>query len=246
MRMVPALNSTGTRLYVGTDHGRVYCLDTTVNPSQRVIWWWQMPGSTVYPIRSAIAYDPAAPKLGGGTEEAIYFQANDGHTYSLNAVTGAQRWSRNTGNLGGPPPAYPDHPIPWSCTPLVSLSGGSVFVGSADGHFYCLDAMTGLQGWRVKLNASNLPGDRGEPIEATPAISENNGLIYVATRTADVGGAAAWSHLYAIDPDADENAKIKWQVSLGDPLGVLPGWWLTKPARYMCLYFIPGFTSTMA
>src|SRR2546425_174814 len=183
MRMTPTISPDGTRLYVGADHGKVYCLDTTVSPPQRLIWQYPPSSTLTQPVRSEIAYDAVAPAPGGGTVAAVYFQANDGNTYSLNATTGALRWSRNTGNLNGPPPDAIKHPIPWSSSPVIGLNG-TVYVGSADGYLYCLNATDGIQQWRVKLNASGLTTG-GEPIEATPAIGEN-GWIYVGTRHAQV------------------------------------------------------------
>ena len=227
MRMVPTINSAGTRLYVGVDQGRVLCLNTALNPVQRVSWSWTMSGQTTYPVRSGIAYDPVAPKAGGGTEEAIYFQANDGWTYSLNAATGAVRWQQNTGNFGGPPPSGV-HSVPWSCTPVLDLNG-TVFVGSANGYLYCLSPLYGAVIWKVALNASGLTSG-GEPIESTPAIGEN-GWIYVATRSALVGNEIARSHVYAIDParaTANPNnavEKIVWISEEIDPAepGVIAG-----------------------
>ena len=131
-----------------------------------------------------IAYDSVAPVSGGGTVAAVYFQANDGYTYSLNALTGALRWQRNTGNLNGPPPVGGKHPIPRSCAPVLDLSG-TVYVGSADGYLYCLNPANGAQLWRVMLRSGS--STAAQPLEATPAIGEN-GWIYLGTRHAFVGG----------------------------------------------------------
>src|SRR5206468_3351286 len=38
MRMVPTISPDGTRLFVGADLGKVFCLDTTLSPPQRLIW----------------------------------------------------------------------------------------------------------------------------------------------------------------------------------------------------------------
>lgn len=37
MRMTPTINSAGTRLFIGADHGKVFCLDTATSPAQRKI-----------------------------------------------------------------------------------------------------------------------------------------------------------------------------------------------------------------
>ena len=221
MRLVPTISPDGTRLFVGADHGKVFCLNTGMSGvnsyPQGVVWEYPPAGQPALsqPVRSEIAYDPVAPASGGGTVAAVYFHANDGYVYSLNATTGALRWSHNTGNLNGPPTST-DHPIPWSSAPVLGLDG-TVYVGSANGYLYCLNPADGARNWRVKLNASELTVG-GEPIEATPAIGEN-GWIYVATRTVPgLPGGNAYSHLYAIDPTVatnnpdDAHEKLKWHT----------------------------------
>ncbi|MBI2926169.1 MAG: PQQ-binding-like beta-propeller repeat protein [Verrucomicrobia bacterium] len=231
MRLVPTISPDGTRLFVGADHGKVFCLNTTMSGinsyPQGVVWEYPASGQPALsqPVRSEIAYDPVAPAPGGGTVAAVYFHANDGYTYSINATTGAFRWSYNTGNLSGPPTST-DHPIPWSSAPVLGLAG-TVYVGSANGYLYCLNPADGTRNWRVKLNASGLTVG-GEPIEATPAIGEN-GWIYVATRTVPgLPGGDAVSHLYAIDPTVsaanpdDAAEKLVWP-SADIPVGTQPG-----------------------
>ncbi|MBK9140084.1 MAG: PQQ-binding-like beta-propeller repeat protein [Verrucomicrobia bacterium] len=247
MRMVPTINSAGTRLYVGTDQGKVFCLDTAASAMNRMIWQYTLPsGQTNCEVRSGIAYDPVAPKAGGGTEEALYFQANDGYTYSLNAVSGTLRWRQNTGNLGGLPTSAV-HPTPWSSTPVVGLDGG-VYVGSADGRLYRLEPLSGTTVWKVALNQSGL-SEGGEPVESAPAIGEN-GWIYVATRTTTV----TFSHLYAIDPNrepANQNNAVEKTAWFSGPLddlepGVIAGLALDQsgrvivPAYHSMLYLFDG------
>jgi outer membrane protein assembly factor BamB len=107
MRLVPTISPDGTRLFVGADHGKVFCLNTAMSGLNSypngVVWEYPPSGQPALnqPVRSEIAYDAIAPAPGGGTVAAVYFQANDGNTYSLNATTGALRWSRNTGNFTG-------------------------------------------------------------------------------------------------------------------------------------------------
>ncbi len=242
MRMVPTVNNTGTRLFVAADGGKVFCLDTAVNPPQRLIWQYPPSSSLTHPVRSGIAYDPVAPQAGGGTEEAVYFQANNGYTYSLNAVTGALRWLRNTGNVGGPPPSW-EHDTTWSSTPAIGREG-LVYVGSANGYLYCLNPTNGQIEWALKLNASNLIGPKGEPVESTPAIGEN-GWIYVATRYATLGEEVAYSHVYAVDP---AGPTIRWFQPVtfdtwGSPetVGVIAGLVVDQTGAV----YVPAFHSTL-
>jgi probable HAF family extracellular repeat protein len=251
MRLVPTISPDGTRLLVGADHGKVFCLNTAMSGvnsyPQGVVWEYPPAGQPALsqPVRSEIAYDPVAPASGGGTVAAVYFQANDGYTYSLNATTGALRWGHNTGNLNGPPADAGKHPVPWSSAPVVSLDG-TVYVGSANGYLYCLNPADGTRLWRVKLNASGLTTG-GEPIEATPAIGEN-GWIYVGTRhVPGLPGGTSVAHLYAIDPTRptgtpdDAAEKIAWtsfELSGKEP-GTLAG----IVVDWTCTVYVTDFFS---
>jgi outer membrane protein assembly factor BamB len=210
MRMVPTLSPDGTRLFVPSDQGKVFALNTA---NGSLVWQYPPSGNLTAPVRAEIAYDPQAPQSIGGTVPTIYFHANDGYLYSINATTGAYRWRAYTANQGGPPPAPGEHDIPWSSAAVVGRDS-TIYVGSANGYLYCFNPATSVRQWRVKLNASGLTStpDTGEPIEATPAIGEN-GWIYVGTRHADnLPNGTAISHLYAIDPARTE--KIVWTLDL--------------------------------
>jgi len=99
---VPAIDAAGTKLYIGTDEGIFYCIDTAANPANRVIW--RFPLATANPptlpdkIRSGAALDPTLPE--GST---VYFQCNDGNLYALNADNGTQRtyaWMKSGSTWG--------------------------------------------------------------------------------------------------------------------------------------------------
>ena len=132
MYPVPALDAAGLKLYIGSDVGTFYCLDTSANPAQRVVWQYPPQG---YPrltdkIRSGAALDPNNP-LGS----TVYFHCNDGYLYALDANTGAQRWRAHTFNEGGPstnPNKTPPYLQPLSSAPAVSATG-IVYVGSKNG-----------------------------------------------------------------------------------------------------------------
>jgi outer membrane protein assembly factor BamB len=167
---VPALNPDGTRLYIGTDDGQCYCLDTA---NGVVLWSYAVPTGNDRRIRSSVAVDWTAPS--GPT---VYFHSFNGRLYALDATTGTQRWAAITGNFQ--PASHPDHPEPFSSSPVIG-SGGLVYVGSANGSVYCVDPQTGLFVWASPLCA--------EPIEATVALSAQ-GRVYVATRQTEANPAA--------------------------------------------------------
>jgi probable HAF family extracellular repeat protein len=179
MYAIPALDSAGAKLYIGSDAGIFYCLNTSDGSTA---WTYPVPTGTDKRIRSGAAIDPISPA--GPT---VYFHCNNGRLYALNAATGALRWSAATGNVGGPPvdPEWDTQPV--SSSPVVD-SSSAVYVGSADGSVYSFNPSNGAQNWRVVLNSSAV-----EPVEATIAIGQN-GILYVGTR----GTSSALATMYAI------------------------------------------------
>jgi outer membrane protein assembly factor BamB len=78
------------------------------------------------------------------------------NVYSLDATTGAEKWSRPMGSVYS--------------SPAIDASG-IVYVGSADANVYALDARTGTVLWKYTTGAS---------IVTSPAISVN-GTVYVSS-----------------------------------------------------------------
>src|SRR5207244_2819070 len=129
MYAIPVLDAAGAKLYIGSDYGIFYCLDTAVSPANRVLWQFppQEQPRLTDKIRSGAALDPNNP-LGS----TVYFHCNNGYLYALDANTGAQRWTAYTANEGGPPvdPDFVTQPV--SSTPVVD-SSGVVYVGPSGG-----------------------------------------------------------------------------------------------------------------
>lgn len=86
-----------------------------------------------------------------------------------------------------------------------TVSGATVYVGSADGHLYAIDVRSGDVRWRRSL---------GSPVSSTPAVA--NGLVYAggldgvmhALRAAD--GAPAWS------VRTGQPARLRWGLESGE------------------------------
>ena len=156
MYAIPALDAAGAKLYIGSDAGIFYCLNTSVGSTA---WSFTVPSGTDKRIRSGAALDPNNP-LGS----TVYFHCHNGYLYALDANTGAPRWNAYTANEGGPPvdPDWDTQPV--SSSPAVD-SSGVVYVGSADGSVYSFNRTTGAQLWRVVLHSA-----ADEPIEASIAI----------------------------------------------------------------------------
>ena len=189
MYAIPALDAAGAKLYIGSDAGIFYCLNTSDGLAN---WSYTVTTGTDKRIRSGAALDPNNP-LGS----TVYFHCNNGYLYALDADTGAFRWSAHTANEGGPPtapnPQAPGgdwDPQPVSSSPVVD-SSGVVYVGSADGSVYSFNPTMGTQNWRVVLNTAAV-----EPVEASIAIGRD-GTLYVATRwNPSIDGGT----MYAINP----------------------------------------------
>src|SRR6266516_2867994 len=209
MYAIPALNAAGAKLYIGSDAGIFYCLNTTDGSTN---WSYTVTNGTDKRIRSGAALDPNNP-LGS----TVYFHCNNGYLYALDADTGAQRWNpAHTANEGGPPTA-PDSQAPggnWDPQPVSSSpavdSSGVVYVGSADGSVYSFNPSTGAQNWRLPLNDVAT-----EPVEGSIAIGQN-GILYVGTRvnTNTLDGGT----MYAINPVT--HTKV-WTQPLGNAVGFI-------------------------
>ena len=237
MMNVPTLSPDGTRLFIGSDQGRIYCLNTTLADNQsdhllRIVWRFPLANQSALngAIRSGVAHNQNAP---GGA--AIYFLANDGKVYALDPITGLSRWTTAQGNPRGvdlghsePPHSY-DHPEAMSATPVIG-SDNRVYVGSANGRLYSIDPGLGTVVWSIRMDGSDSEaGEAIEPIESTPAIGQS-GWVYVATRSNPDAIPLAESRCYAIDPKvADQNpgnpqAAIKWRKYVtGNQPGVVAG-----------------------
>ena len=74
----------------------------------------------------------SSPTVAEGT---VYFGADEGYLYAVEAVTGKEKWRFKTGDVIYSSPA---------------IAGGVVYVGSHDGHLYAIDAETGQAKWRFK------------------------------------------------------------------------------------------------
>jgi outer membrane protein assembly factor BamB len=111
-----------------------------------------------------IGRSESSPLYANGT---VYFGDTSGRVHAVDAVTGAERWTYET---GAPVKASP------------TLAGGRLFVGNYAGDFYALDAASGKAVWR----------DRGYGnIYSSAAVAD--GRVYVGSTDGHVYAFAARS-----------------------------------------------------
>ena len=180
---------------------------------------WQSPTGNFYDSVSS-------PVVANGV---VYYGSEDsgvltGHVYALNASTGAQLWSFETGGPVDSSPAVAngvvyigswDHNLYalnastgaklWSFTTGDALessspavANGVVYVGSIDGNVYALNATTGEKLWSY---------DTGSGLVSSPAVA--NGVVYIGSTDSD-------GHVYALN--ASTGAEL-WSYATGSSVG---------------------------
>jgi eukaryotic-like serine/threonine-protein kinase len=182
----PALDA-GT-LYFGSDDGHLYAVDAA-SGRQR---WKARTGGPV----------PSTPAIAGGR---VFVASYDGRIHAFDAASGEVIWRFATGGerrfeargLHGMQPRQQTFADPYDVflsSPLVV--GGTVYVGSGDGHLYALDAASGDLRWKFRAD---------DVIHASPAYAE--GLVFIGS----------WDgRLYAVDA---KTGRERWRFQAGlDPL----------------------------
>jgi outer membrane protein assembly factor BamB len=185
----------GSRLYIGTAQGNVYCLRVS---DGKTLWSYDV-GE---PVKGAIAYDRGR----------VFFGSYDGHVYSLTAATGKFVWTSPStpGHFYSTPAvAYSrvyvgstDHAVyafdertgarVWSYATgsyvygSPAVSAGRVLIGSYDHVFYALNAATGSREWTFTAAG---------PISGSATVVGR--LVYFSHNTSNGGPGAR--HTYALD-----------------------------------------------
>lgn len=147
-------------VYVGSDDGNLYAVDAA-SGRQR---WMARTGGPV----------PSTPAVADGR---VFVASYDGRIHAFDAKTGELLWKFATEGerrfeargLHGMQPRQQTFADPYDVflsSPLVV--GGTVYVGSGDGHVYALDAASGARRWAFRT---------GEVVHASPAWAD--GLVVV-------------------------------------------------------------------
>ena len=144
------------KIYFGSFDQNLYCLNADTGAK---IWNY----TVGYRIRST-------PAVVGNT---VYLGPDDGYIYAFNANTGERLWKTPApGTWTTEVPGEVTWVPAWQPRSCPIVDGGSLYVGSMDGKFYCLNANTGMVKWTVAL------GDAANPIGGSAAIA--NGVVYIA------------------------------------------------------------------
>jgi outer membrane protein assembly factor BamB len=154
----PALAHDGT-LYVGSFDGKLYALDASTGRTR----WTFTTGDHVYS-------SPALAEDAGGNTTAIYFGSADGSVYALEPA-GTLLWRYETGDTVRSSPA------------LARTRGGAnvLYVGSANGVLYALDADTGRRRWSFDTTSSEpVLRDRND-LNASPALGPTG--VYIGSES---------------------------------------------------------------
>jgi len=128
-------------LYVGNTAGVFSCVDRN---DGELMWRFEIPDNTkLKGIRSSAAAEGAL----------VFFGADDGNVYALDAATGSSRWKF---------PTYAGV----VATPVIHDS--AVFVGNTRGFFHAIDMRSGILRWKT---------DTGSPIYSSASVANNVALI---------------------------------------------------------------------
>jgi outer membrane protein assembly factor BamB len=199
------LNGT---VYVGANDGTVHAVTTDGSVA------WSSPVDVGSPVYSKVA----------AANSQVFVTTNDGSVTAVDAGTGNQAWSVDTGvELGSTGPAVANGTVyvgadnvyaldvsdgsqQWQdssnydgtvgSTPTVA--NGTVYVGSADGYLYALNTSDGSVQWRFETDGA---------IAAAPTVA--NGRVAVASLAGTV---------YLLD---DQGTQLASQ-SLGEPIRAAP------------------------
>jgi outer membrane protein assembly factor BamB len=116
-----------SRIFVANTTGSVHCVSVDDGTP---VWKFELPDNKAL---KGIRSSPA------GFEHSVFFGADDGFLYHLDATTGSQRWRFDTGD-------------PIQAAPVIH--DGRVFVGTLAGKLFSIEASTGVQKWSCDVGGS--------------------------------------------------------------------------------------------
>ena len=164
----------------------------------------------------AQSFNQTTPSVVGNS---VYFPANDGYVYAVDARSGTLRWKFNADPVG-------------QMRGSVAYANGRIYVGDGTARMHCLDASSGEELWRTAMDP--LAGTHRSKISSSPIVYD--GKVFFGTST--VGGR---SHVACLDA---RTGAIRWRFNtVSDPETVGGGAAWTAPAldvEYGIVYNVTG------
>ncbi len=177
-------------VFVGSDDGALWALD-----AESLAPKWKL--HTAGRVRSTVAVLAGAGDAAG---DVLFFTSDDGFLRAA-SPSGEEQWRFDLGGRSVArilPHTLPPYAYDYSAS-SPAVHGGVVYVGSADGHLYAVDAASGRQRWRFAT---------GAPIRSTPVV--DGGTVFFA----------GWDHhVYALTADAGEEV---WRFDTGGVVQASP------------------------
>ena len=182
----------------------------------------------------AQSFNQTTPSVVGNS---VYFPANDGYVYALDARSGTLRWKFNAweGIQPNQPGTFQKE---MNADPVgqmrgsVAYANGRIYVGDGTARMHCLEASNGEEIWRTSMDP--LAGTHRSKISSSPIVYD--GKVFFGTST--VGGR---SHVACLDA---RTGAIRWRFNtVSDPETVGGGAAWTAPAldvEYGIVYNVTG------
>ena len=208
---------------------------TRSNPHESIIG----PGNVArlkvkWTFNGAQSFNQTTPGVVGNS---VYFPANDGHVYALDARSGALRWKFNAweGIQPNQPGTFQKEinadPV-GQMRGSVAYANGRIYVGDGTARMHCLNASSGGEIWRTAMDP--LAGTHRSKISSSPIVYD--GRVFFGTST-----SAGRSYLACLDA---QTGAIRWRFNiLTDPETVGGGAAWTAPAldvEYGIVYNVTG------
>ncbi len=152
-------------VYFGSDDGYLYAVEAGTGQLK-----WRVETGDKVRVRPAVV------------DGTIYFASDDGYLYALEAEAGQEQWRLDIGNAAVQrlPPANDYNWDYLASSPAVS--DDMIYIGSADGFLYAVNAQTGQPAWRFQT------GDR---VRSSPTVA--SGMVYVGSWDGFIYGVDAQS-----------------------------------------------------
>lgn len=140
-------------VYIGSDDRNLYALEASTG----LVKWQFATGGLVR----------STPALADGN---VYFESDDGYLYALAARTGEQVWRTDIGNTTVREVPDADARVYDYLQSSPTIVDGLLYIGSADGYVYAVDAASGEVRWKFETS---------QPVRATPAVAD--GMVYIGS-----------------------------------------------------------------